>query len=111
MPVTVEQDGIGRYRQEIESAVYFSALEAMQNVTKYAGATSTRISLAQSNGELVFEIADDGVGFDKASTPRGAGLTNIRDRLAAIDGSLDLRTAPNEGTVVSGRIPLREVTA
>ncbi len=111
VPVTVEQEGIGRYRQEIESAVYFSALEAMQNVTKYAGATSTRISLAQSNGELVFEIADDGVGFDKASTPRGAGLTNIRDRLAAIDGSLDLRTAPNEGTVVSGRIPLREVTA
>ncbi len=111
VPVTVDPNGIGRYRQEIESAVYFSALEAMQNVTKYAGATSARISLAQSNGELIFEIADDGAGFDKGSTPRGAGITNMQDRLAAIDGSLDVRSSPNEGTVVSGRIPLREVTA
>ncbi|MCI0633059.1 MAG: GAF domain-containing sensor histidine kinase, partial [Actinobacteria bacterium] len=110
VPVTVEQDGIGRYRQAIESAVYFSALEAMQNVTKYAGATSVRISLAQSNGELVFEIADDGVGFDTDSTPRGAGLQNMEDRLAALDGTLEVRSAPGHGTMVTGHIPVKEPT-
>lgn len=108
VPLAVEQDGIGRYPQEVESAVYFSALEALQNVTKYARATSASVRLAQGNGRLTFEIADDGVGFDPASTPRGAGLQNIGDRLAALDGTLEVRSEPGHGTTVAGRIPVKE---
>jgi signal transduction histidine kinase len=105
-PVEVSADGAGRYPQEIEAAVYFSCLEAIQNAAKYAHATRVEIRLSQSNGALSFEVADDGQGFDPASRPLGSGLTNIRDRLDALGGSLDVRSTPGSGTTVAGRIPL-----
>jgi signal transduction histidine kinase len=55
----------------------------------------------------VFEIADDGRGFDSAATPRGSGLQNMRDRLEALGGHLEIRSAPGEGTVVAGRVPVQ----
>jgi signal transduction histidine kinase len=60
-------EGVGRFPQEIESAVYFSCLEALQNVAKYAGATGAVVREASTGGELTFEVADDGVGFDASS--------------------------------------------
>jgi signal transduction histidine kinase len=106
VPVSVETDGIGRYAQEIESAVYFSCLEALQNVTKYAEASSATVRLAQSNGNLSFEVADDGVGFDPATASRGSGLQGIADRLAALGGEVTIRSAPGDGTTVAGRLPV-----
>ncbi len=111
MPVRVEADGIARYPQEVEATVYFCALEALQNVSKYAEATNAIVRVSQDDGHLFFSILDDGRGFDPGSTGHGSGLQGMADRLAAIDGMLDVRSAPNEGTVVSGRIPLREVTS
>src|SRR6185503_493647 len=74
VPVAFEIGGIGRYSQEIESAVYFSCLEALQNVAKYAEASEVRITLAQDDGRLSVEIIDNGVGFDPAATTYGTGL-------------------------------------
>jgi signal transduction histidine kinase len=109
LPVEVESDGLGRYAQEAEAAVYFCCLEAMQNVAKYADATSVRVKLTVENGELTFEVSDDGRGFDPERTPTGAGLQNMADRLAALGGSLELRSQPGKGTTVSGRLPVRAV--
>ncbi|MGH2642143.1 MAG: sensor histidine kinase, partial [Actinomycetota bacterium] len=109
VPVTVASDGIGRYPQEIEAAVYFSCLEALQNIAKYADASVATIRLERSNGTLTFDVTDDGVGFDPAVASHGTGLQGIADRLAALGGALDVRSTPGRGTTVSGRLP--EATA
>jgi signal transduction histidine kinase len=102
----MESDGIGRYTQDVEAAVYFCTLEALQNVAKYAGASSVQVRLAEVDGRLEFEIRDDGAGFDPSATPRGSGFQNMSDRLEAVGGSLDLRSAPGSGTTVAGRVPV-----
>src|SRR4029453_13108035 len=76
LPVMVEADGIGRYSQEVEATVYFCTLEALQNAAKYARATEVRIRLRAEMGALVFEVQDDGVGFDPSVVAFGAGLRN-----------------------------------
>jgi signal transduction histidine kinase len=104
VPVIVEAQGVGRYPQDVEAAVYFSCLEALQNVAKYAEATSARIRLSSNDG-LAFEIRDDGRGFDPTATSLGSGLQGIADRLAATGGTLDVRSSPGRGTTIAGRIP------
>jgi len=105
IPVSVQPDGVGRYGQDVESAVYFCCLEALNNVAKYADASSVEIRLRQSDGELRFEVADDGVGFEPGATTRGTGLQGIADRLDALGGRFEIRTAPGEGTTLVGLVP------
>ena len=85
--------------------MYFCCLEALQNVAKYSGATGATIRLAQSNGAVEFSVSDDGTGFDPATTKRGAGLTNMRDRLEALGGALEITSEPGAGTTLAGRVP------
>ena len=106
VPVSIEPDGIGRYPQEAEAAVYFSCLEALQNVSKYAEASSATIRLSQSNGTLTFEVIDDGIGFDPVTASRGSGLQGIADRVAALGGEVTIRSAPGDGTTVTGHLPV-----
>jgi signal transduction histidine kinase len=106
VPTTIESDGIGRYPREIESAVYFCALEALQNVAKYADATSAVVRLGERDGRLEFEIADDGRGFDPTATSYGTGMQGMVDRLDAIGGTLEVSSESGRGTVVLGRIQL-----
>jgi signal transduction histidine kinase len=106
IPVEVAPDGVGRYPQEIEAAVYFSCLEALQNVAKYAGAERATLRLERSDGALVFEVTDDGAGFDPGVTGYGTGLQGMADRLAVLDGRVTVRSAPGAGTAVIGWIPL-----
>jgi signal transduction histidine kinase len=106
VPVEVRSDGVGRFSQETESAVYFSVLEALQNVAKYAGATRATVTLSNGSGSLDFEVADDGVGFDTGATSYGTGLQGMADRLAAIGGSLEVRSLPTAGTTVQGTVPV-----
>jgi signal transduction histidine kinase len=101
----VEASGVGRYSSDIEAAVYFCTLEAMQNVAKYAEATSIDVRLASDNGSLEFEVRDDGRGFDPAATARGAGLNNMEDRVEALGGRLSISSTPGSGTSISGSIP------
>jgi signal transduction histidine kinase len=106
VPVTVEGDGIGRYAREAEAAVYFSCLEALQNAAKYASASRATVSFSDGDGALRFEVTDDGVGFDTASSSYGTGLQGIADRLAALDGSMEVRSAPGRGTTLAGSLPV-----
>jgi signal transduction histidine kinase len=91
--------------------VYFSILEALQNAAKYSGASHVSVRLTQSNGHLAFEVQDDGVGFDPGATGYGTGLQGITDRLGALDGSLAVRSAPGNGTTVTGSIPVSQPDA
>jgi signal transduction histidine kinase/uncharacterized membrane protein len=132
LPTTVEAEDIGRYPEGVETAVYFCCLEAMQNAGKHAGAgaeltvrvmveaASTPASTngtSPSNGTngtaapatppaLCFSVHDDGAGFDPAVGGAGHGFVNMRDRLGAIGGSLEVSSAPGAGTTIAGRIPL-----
>jgi signal transduction histidine kinase len=104
VPTTVEVDSIGRYPQEVEAAVYFCCLEALQNVAKYASASSASIRLLADDGSLRFEIEDDGAGFETAMVGYGTGLQGMADRLDAMGGTLEVRSRPGEGTTIKGRI-------
>jgi signal transduction histidine kinase len=104
VPTTIRADGLARYAPEVEAAVYFSCLEALQNVAKYAEANSATVILAQSNGQLTFEVVDDGRGFDPAAERTGTGLQGIADRLGALHGEVTIRSEPGAGTRVRGRI-------
>jgi signal transduction histidine kinase len=106
LPVTVDADGIGRYPQDTEAAVYFCCLEALQNTAKYAHATQARICLQAHNGTLQFTVSDDGTGYDTSRTPMGSGLRNMADRLAALRGQLEIRSAPSRGTIITGHLPV-----
>jgi len=106
VPVEVQGDGVERYPAETEAAVYFCVLEALQNVAKYAGATRARVCVSAEADDLVFEVVDDGAGFDPASTGYGTGLQGMADRLAALGGSLEVSSAPEAGTTVRGRVPV-----
>jgi signal transduction histidine kinase len=106
IPVAVEAVGISRYRQETEAAVYFSVLEALQNVAKYSGASHAMVSLHGDDGHLAFEVTDDGAGFDPGTTAYGTGLQGVADRLAGIDGTLEIRSKPGAGTTIVGMVPI-----
>ncbi len=106
VPVTVRSDGVGRLPQEIETAVYFSVLEALQNVVKYAAASNVDVSLDQAPGEVRFAVRDDGRGFDPRATGYGTGLQGIADRLGALDGRIEITSEPGAGATLSGSVPV-----
>lgn len=102
IPVIVEATGLGRYSSDVEAAVYFASLEALQNATKHASAGHVLIDVRQENARLVFSVTDDGRGFDVAHAPPGHGLANMTDRVAAVGGRLEILSEAGHGTVVSG---------
>jgi signal transduction histidine kinase len=103
----VEAHDIRRYDPDVETAVYFSCLEALQNAAKHARASKVAIELEDRQGSLTFAVIDDGVGFDRTTALYGAGLRNMKDRLEALGGELDIIAHPGKGTTVTGRIPVR----
>ncbi len=106
VPVEIEEHGIGRYPPDIETTVYFCTLEALQNISKYAGASRVTVRLSCSDGSFQFTITDDGAGFDTATTRNGTGLQGMADRLAALGGDFDVRSRPGHGTTLSGKLPV-----
>ena len=104
VPTTVDAGEVKRYPMEVEAAIYFCVLEALQNVAKYAHASSAVVRVGEENGHLVFAVTDDGAGFDVARAARGAGLTNMTDRLEALGGRLEVSSRPGTGTTISGRV-------
>ncbi len=106
-PIQVSGVGVGRYADEIEAAVYFCCLEALQNASKYAGKdASVQVKLAVTNGRLLFEVRDDGRGFDPAKAGSLSGLNNMTDRIGALGGEVDIESMPGAGTTVRGAIPV-----
>jgi signal transduction histidine kinase len=113
VPVRMIDRGIGRASPGIELAIYYCTLEALQNVARHAGPEARAVvTLARTSQELVFEVRDDGVGFDPAEQDGdGIGLVGMRDRIGAVGGRLEIRAAPGAGTSVRGSVPLAESSA
>ncbi len=110
LPIRLITHGVARLPSEIETAVYFTCLEAVQNAFKHAcGATGVWISLDQTD-RLAFEVRDDGCGFDPSGHPITGGICNMRDRIEAIGGRLTIESAPGRGTRVRGEVPLGAAT-
>jgi signal transduction histidine kinase len=107
-PAALVADGIARYPDDVENAVYFCCLESLQNVGKHAGADArARVLVCEQADELWFEIVDDGVGCELEPTRgAGAGLANMNERVAALRGSLTIESGIGRGMQIRGRIPL-----
>ena len=104
--VTVDADGVGRHVQELEAAVYFCCLEALQNAAKHAGDGATAsVRLSQADGQVEFEVRDDGRGYDATNVGPSAGLQNMADRIGALGGDLQIDSTPGAGTTVRGSVP------
>lgn len=108
LPTTVEMDGVGRYAPEVEAAVYFCCLEALQNAGKHAGdGAAIVVRLAGHAGRLSFEVQDDGAGFKvDGSAVVGHGFVNMNDRLGAIGGRVTVESVVGTGTTIRGEIPV-----
>jgi signal transduction histidine kinase len=105
---TVATSGIGRYGADMEAAVYFCVLEALQNAGKHAGESAkVAVRVWDADSVLGFEVSDDGAGFDTSSASGdGHGFVNMADRLGAFGGTLTVRSQPGHGTTVTGTLPL-----
>jgi signal transduction histidine kinase len=108
VPATLHDEGVGRHAPQIEAAIYFACLEALANTAKHAEATQATVALSQTGGTLSFTVTDDGRGFDSSLTGYGTGLQGIADRLGAIDGELEIDSAPQRGTIIKGKIPVSD---
>jgi signal transduction histidine kinase len=103
LPVELNRDARERLPESIELAAYFVVSEALTNVAKYADATHAQVNVARRNGKLLVEVTDDGVGG--ADPHNGTGLRGLADRLAVIEGRLEVESPPGAGTTIRARIP------
>ena len=112
IPVRVHDTGIGRCEGAVEQAIYFCALEAVQNAGKHAGPTArATIELGRESNIVHFEVADDGGGMDLRVAGGGVGLVSMRDRIGAVGGTLEISSTAGLGTVVRGSVPDEPVLA
>jgi signal transduction histidine kinase len=103
IPVEIGELPAERLPAAVESAAYLVVSEALANVARYSRATHATVTVARRNGHALVEVRDDGVGG--ADPSRGNGLRGLVDRVAALDGSIELVSAPGEGTIVYAEIP------
>ena len=103
-PVDLRVDLQEPLEAPIEAAAYFLVSEALTNVAKYAQANTASVTVAPQNGRLLVEVSDDGVGG--ADPTAGTGLRGLADRIAALDGTLEVESREGQGTTVRARIPL-----
>jgi signal transduction histidine kinase len=108
LPVSLIANEIGRFPRDVEAAVYFTVLEALQNTAKYAAASSVEVRLSEENGDLRFEVLDDGVGFDTSQVSKGAGLNGISDRMDIVGGSWEIESSSGSGTTLKGSVPVKD---
>lgn len=106
VPVHIAANGVERYPAETEAAVYFSCLEALQNVAKHAEAAHVELVLEQRHNGLIFSVIDDGKGFEPEHVAGGSGLRNMADRIEALGGSFAIGPGLDGGTAMHGSLPL-----
>lgn len=102
VPVTVTAPA-DRLPAAIEAAAYFVAAESLANMSKHARASTATVDVRHADGQLIVEVTDDGVGG--ATTRRGTGLRNLKDRVAALEGTLSVDSRDGAGTVIRAVIP------
>lgn len=112
LPTEVDVETTERFAIDVEAAVYFCCLEALQNAGKHAGDRATvHVRVWQEHSALRFSVTDDGVGFVPGSTVGGQGFLNMADRLGAFGGSVSIQSRPGDGTTVGGLVPLADQDA
>jgi signal transduction histidine kinase len=105
LQIDTHADTRKRFAPEVETAVYFCCVEALQNAAKHCGpATRVALRISDRSSGLVFAIEDDGPGFDPALLTTASGLTGMRDRIEAVGGELTITTSPGTGTAIRGRV-------
>ena len=107
MPVTIDIHDVGRLAAPVEAALYFCCMEAVQNAAKHSGAATVSVRVDEHPYRWQLTVTDDGVGFDQAhgASANGAGLANMRDRLDAVGGTVQVVSAKGTGTTVSAVVP------
>jgi signal transduction histidine kinase len=95
----------GRLAAAVESTAFFTVCEALANTLKHGGARRAHISMVLSEDRLRIEVSDDGRGFDPAQVNGATGLVGLRDRIAAVGGTLEVRSAPGTGTTLTAVVP------
>ena len=109
IPTAIVADGFWRYSPEVERALYFCCLEALQNAHKHArDASLVRVEITEHRRTVVFEVSDDGSGFEVRGAAAGAGLRNMEDRVASLGGTLEIESSTDDGTLVRGVIPVSQ---
>jgi signal transduction histidine kinase len=107
LPVSVRAGALRRYPQDVEIAVYFCCLEAIQNVAKHAGrGVEAVVRIREEKHVLRFEVSDSGCGFNPGHVSAAHGLVNMRDRMEAVGGTLTVTSSAGSGTSVRGAVPL-----
>jgi signal transduction histidine kinase len=111
LPVSIGSVIVGRLPTEVEAALYFCCMEAVQNAAKHSGARSVSVQLAEDQARWHLTIVDDGTGFDPrpaVASRAGTGLVNMRDRLDALGGAVTVRSSSGRGTTVTAVVPRTE---
>jgi signal transduction histidine kinase len=103
LPVRIESSLEARLPEPVEAAAYFVVSEALANVVKHSGADRAEVGIRRENGRLLVEVRDDGAG---GANPAGSGLRGLADRVAALDGSLEVNGQSSGGTVIRAEIPV-----
>ncbi|WP_297739490.1 ATP-binding protein [Nocardioides sp.] len=107
MSVRIEGHELGRLPAAVEAALYFSCMEAVQNATKHSNATSVSVRLDENQNRWRLTVTDNGIGFNPrdATVATGAGLANMRDRMDAIGGAVEVSSSYGGGTTVTTVVP------
>ena len=103
LPVEITSLPSGRLPEPVEAAVYYVVAEALTNVTRYASASGARVVVAASADAVDVQVTDDGIGG--ADPAKGSGLRGLADRVAVLDGRLEVDSEAGRGTTVHARIP------
>ena len=103
MPVRLNVELAGRLPERLEVAAFYLVSESLANVGKHANATSASVEVARTNGHVVVQVADDGIGG--ADTELGSGLRGLADRVEALDGRLRVWSPKGGGTRLRAEIP------
>jgi signal transduction histidine kinase len=107
LPIRVGATDVRRFSSPVEAALYFCAVEAIQNAAKHAGpAAAVEVTLIGKPETVEFQIEDDGCGFDTTALSAGHGLINMSDRIGALGGTLDVVSTPGRGTTIVASVPV-----
>jgi signal transduction histidine kinase len=105
LPVDLTVEEMPRPRPDIEAALYFCCLEALQNAAKHSGGTRAVVRLRRTAERLVLAVSDDGKGFSPDAVGPGSGLINMRDRAESVGGRLRVESEPGRGTEIEVQVP------
>jgi signal transduction histidine kinase len=106
-PVIIDTKGLARLPGPVEAALYFCGMEAVQNAAKHSEASMVSVRVGEDSYGWLMTVTDDGIGFDEthAAAASGAGLANMRDRLDAVGGTVEVVSLLGGGTTVTAMVP------